>query len=278
MGTEMRPTAEQIAIVEQRAEMLEKAYSGFIQHPGRRVKRSLTKRLLSRIIVTVNDPAIPTFDWREKVDMPEVGYQRECYACTSFAISGAAQIASLIANPSHPIVVSAGYLHTCMGQDDEVDPGTICRTPVDAKRLLCAMRDQGYATGASPYPCPAGICRTFNVTRHLSAVNEVTSTVSPKRQLLSGPLIANMQIGEDFFKYTTAMSPVYSPSPNNKQSFLHCICVIGFNANGWVIRNSLGPEWGDGTGYATVAYGTCGLFGATLPNGLPGLDAYFFTL
>ncbi len=278
MRTDGRPTAAQIALVEQRAETLEKAYLSFPRHQWRRVQRSLTQRFLSRVILAINPPSDKEFDWRDKIVMPEVEFQKNCYTCTSFAVSGAAQIASLIADPSHPIVVSPGYLHTCIGQDEVSDPQTICQTPVDAKRLLCAMRDQGYATGPSPYPCSPGACSTFTVTRHLSAVTEVTATVSPKQQLLSGPLIANMQIGEDFFRYTTAVSPAYSPSPNNKQSYLHCICVIGFNESGWIIRNSLGPDWGDGTGHGTAAYGTCGLFGMALPDGSPGLDAYFLTL
>jgi C1A family cysteine protease len=40
---------------------------------------------------------------------------------------------------------------------------------------------------------------------------------------------------------------------------LHTVEVVGFDTEGWIIKNSFGPKWGD-RGFGKVAYGECLLF------------------
>jgi len=56
---------------------------------------------------------------------------------------------------------------------------------------------------------------------------------------------------------------------------LHSVCVVGYTPDGWTIKNSLEPNWGDGTGFANInKKGACGLLTDTPPPGWAQRPAY----
>jgi len=59
---------------------------------------------------------------------------------------------------------------------------------------------------------------------------------------------------------------------------LHTVCVVGFTAAGWVIKNSYGPNRGVGHGFGTIPYGACGLIGATPPPGKVPREVFAITV
>lgn len=278
MATLTYPTQEQAAVVAERAEVLRRAYAGFTAPPPPPERKTSILALFGRFLTRSFGPEVPEFDWRDKRALPKAEYQGQCYSCTSYATAGAIEITALIANPSDPIRVSAEYLHTCIGNAGKQDAAGICGSPVDAERLLDALTKQGYALGEYPSPFPPAACSATPTSRPLAGFDVVTDAESAKKKLVKGPLIANMRVGADFFSYTTVSAPVYTPDSSASRQYAHCVCVVGFVVSGWIIRNSFGEEWGDGTGYATIAYGACGLLGAPLPGGGKGCLAYAVTL
>ena len=82
-----------------------------------------------------------------------------------------------------------------------------------------------------------------------------------------GPIVADMYFWADFFDYSTARGPAYVPDTAREGPYLHAVCVVGFNELGWIVKNSFGPAWGDGLGFAIIPYGLCALLGAPPPPG-----------
>lgn len=69
-----------------------------------------------------------------------------------------------------------------------------------------------------------------------------------------GPVAAAMQVYADFRDY---QSGVY----RHKSGELlggHCVAVFGYDADGWLCKNSWGEAWGD-NGWFRIAYGECGM-------------------
>ncbi len=77
-----------------------------------------------------------------------------------------------------------------------------------------------------------------------------------KEELLNGPLVAAIDVYEDFNYYSGGIY-VYSWG-----SYLggHCITIIGYNDTEgcWICKNSWGTDWGE-DGYFRMAYGQCGI-------------------
>ncbi len=61
---------------------------------------------------------------------------------------------------------------------------------------------------------------------------------------------------------TVGYSPKFISAETNKPSYTdggHCVTIVGYNKNGFIIKNSWGISWADG-GYATVSYNFHKLF------------------
>jgi hypothetical protein len=200
-------------------------------------------------------PKTASIDWRTKLQLAQPGQQGTCNACTSFAVATAIEICWLIAHPNQPVHVSPGYLHTCIGHRNDTDPAQICRDGIDLSRMLLQVQEQGYASAApGDYPFDPGICPNTPLAGNISGAQEIAGPNEAKQHLLKGPIVADMYVWPDFFRYTTNDAPAYTPNQGSGSRFLHSVCVIGFGPAGWLIRNSYGPNWGDGTGHAIIPY------------------------
>ena len=175
----------------------------------------------------------------------------------------------MIAQPGTAVRVSPGYIHTCLGHANDTDPQVICSYGVDLFAALTLVLQQGFATlDSAAYPCPPGVCGVIQPTGRISEFGPIAGAGMAKAAIQNaGPIAADMYIWEDFFDYTTARAPTYQPDATRQGPYPHSVCVIGFNDQGWIVKNSMGNSWGDGRGCAVIAYGSCALLGAPPPPG-----------
>lgn len=209
-------------------------------------------------------------DWREQYDVV-AGDQKPCQSCTAFAVAAAITLQSQI--DGNRLAVSPGYLHTCVGLSGERDKNVICASSSDPRLMLEALRDRGWPQKASSdYPYPPNACHVGGPHSKLHDFPLIASEAAAKAALARGPLVASMRAPPAFF---TFLGAVYRSSPT-KNSTLHTVCVIGYDSTGWIILNSNGTDWGDGTGCATISYRSCSLL--DFRPGLTKLQAYAIVL
>jgi C1A family cysteine protease len=224
-------------------------------------------------------PAAPpiTYDWRNTPNAISPPHnQQNCDSCSSFAV--AAAIGARLSIAAHQIVeISSGYFHTCLGNPDKTDPQQICDGQVNLYTMVQQVVNNGYVLMTpGDYPFPQAACDTAAIAGQISAMTPIANAMDAKIELVNhGPIVADMYIWPDFFTYTAARSSTYVPDMTQGNSEVHAVCVIGYNAQGWIIKNSMGPAWGDGRGFAIIAYGDCMLIeGPNNPQGgLAGLPA-----
>jgi hypothetical protein len=224
------------------------------------------------------DPAsaVHEFDWRRQIALAPPSHQGLCNTCTSFAIAAAIEAHWQIAHPQNPISISAGYTHTCLGHGGSADAATVCKFGIDIRPALGLLQAHGIARRHDgDYPFPAALCPTTGVVKRLRRFARVTDVQMARNEIASrGPIVADMYFWADFFDYSTARAPVYVPDTSLDGPDLHSVCVVGFNNAGWIVKNSFGASWGDGTGYAVIAHGQCALLGAPAPPGFNSRHAY----
>lgn len=209
-------------------------------------------------------------DWRDHHPV-EVHDQGACESCTSFAVASAITLQAKIDRKQ--LIISPGYLHTCVGHQHESDANLICATAIDPSWLLHRLRDDGWHPQApGSYPYPPAACQVGGRPERLRSVTPIGSVDAAKRALGKGPLVAELRVPPSFFVFT---GKLYRASVEHDHP-LHTVCVIGYNDDGWIILNSKGAKWGDGRGCTTIEYGRCQLI-AFVP-GMEPLGAFAITL
>lgn len=214
------------------------------------------------------------FDWRDHVAVPTVKYQGGCNSCTSFAAAAAIEIETLIANGGVAPDVSAQHMHTCIVHRGEENGAEICSFGIEPRLLLKLLKEVGYAVSQSDAaPFPPSTCPAVDINSVLMDFTQITTSAA-RSCITKGPIVTDMYIWDDFFDYSTNRSQAYSPDMTLGVPKLHAVCVVGYTPDGWTIKNSLGPNWGDGTGFATIKKGACGLLTDSPPPGRAKRPAY----
>jgi len=86
------------------------------------------------------------------------------------------------------------------------------------------------------------IARILNVKCvSLKSIDEVKNVLSE-----SGPCIINLQM----YNRTSRM---WYPIDSKRVIGMHSMCIVGYNADGFIIRNSWGEKWGN-NGYCVFPY------------------------
>jgi hypothetical protein len=267
MSEFQQTTEQQEASVRQLAEALRTAYASF-PTPDLKPYAPSTWLQLKGILSAPFFGAPDHFDWRNHVAVPPAKFQGLCNSCTSFATAAAIEI-QLLANGAGPLDVAAWHMHTCTVHGASPDLDHICAYGIEPSVLLQALTEFGYAINQSDEePFPPFSCASVPYHDTLRGFTAVAHAAA-RPMLTRGPIVTDMYIWDDFFDYTTARAPVYAPDMSMPGPRLHTVCVVGYSDAGLVIKNSFGLGWGDGTGFATISAGTCGL----LTNPPPGYAA-----
>jgi hypothetical protein len=75
-----------------------------------------------------------------------------------------------------------------------------------------------------------------------------------------GPIICSIDCYDDFGAWSPNSGVPYRPAPTAVNIGGHCMLIVGYDdtKNCWIVRNSWGPNLGDG-GYWLIAYGVCNI-------------------
>ena len=245
----------------------------YAQAPRRLTGTGATQTALRRVKISghaLRGAVQRGIDWRHQHTIV-AGDQESCESCTSFAVAAAITLQGKIVGKQ--LLISPGYLHTCLGHQSENDARVICATAVDPHWLLHHLRDVGWQPQAEQsYPYPPSACRIGGRPERLRSVTPISSGQQAKRALEKGPLVVEMRAPPSFFTFT---GKLYRDAVRHDHP-LHTVCVIGYDDDGWIILNSKGTTWGDGSGCATIEYGRCQRL-AFMP-GIPPLAAFAITL
>jgi hypothetical protein len=209
-------------------------------------------------------PLAAAWDWR-KVDgknyITPSQDQGACQASTAFAITDAMnarlriQYYIALSDPNQMLVpdLSAADLFYCGG-------GT-CDGGQDVEQALNYATVRGVVPAYSlPYK-PGGTCGRGSpdleprVTRIAGFITQRSAASMRDAIQARGPIIAVLRAYQDLKNYK---SGVYRY--DGKSAFLYnqTVSVIGFTTDGWLCKNSWGPNWGMG-GVFCIAYGECGI-------------------
>jgi hypothetical protein len=119
---------------------------------------------------------------------------------------------------------------------------------------LCGLNDMLHV-GCSKYI--DGSCTGNYAIQRVYATSTFTlRTINKaKSALLKGPIMTGMEVYTDF--YDVSSEAVYK---HISGEFVgnHAICVVGFDAEGWICKNSWGTGWGN-QGYCKIGYNQCGI-------------------
>lgn len=212
-----------------------------------------------------------TFDWRNVNGHSYVGPVRNqgaCGSCYAFAAVGVLESAFRIAEelPDTDVNLSESYLMFCLSSYYDGFYG--CEGASYDYDELQALVDYGVVEEACfPYDqgrttdCGAA-CDSPTMEVKLSSWGRIpcNDVEAIKSAILTyGPVDAAVQVTDAFSAYSGGIyndlnqncpsSPCYF-TPTN-----HAIVLVGWNDadQAWILRNSWGPEWGEG-GYMRISY------------------------
>jgi C1A family cysteine protease len=237
----------------------QRQYLGLIVTPEEQEQLAAeTQRLAARerSMFAVAAPP-PAFDWRNvggQNYVTPVRNQGGCGSCVSFCTCAVIESAVRIKlqNPTYNITLSPGFLQFCGGGS--------C-----AGWGLTSGLDFAKNTGVTdeacmPYQAPPDMnCATSRCADWQDRLTKISSytghaTMDARKNAIAtiGPVLAGMAVYDDFYAYT---SGVYVKTSSATFEGYHCICVVGYDdaQQCWIIKNSWGPNWGQG-GFVHLRY------------------------
>ncbi len=208
------------------------------------------------------------YDWRNQSGisyMSPVVAQGACGSCTSFAAVAAleAQLNIACSTPNRSFAFSRQFNFSC--------GGGLCRSGWKLSAAVDFLAESGVPDEPClPYAAVLGddvrcdlACSdsTDRAVRGISYERPTSGFINVadiKRGILRGPLIANMILFDDLKSYRGG---VYRHR-GGMQLGSHAIVLVGWRDDdlAWIVRNSWGPEFGDG-GYFEVAWDDASLPG-----------------
>ncbi|MBN1355667.1 hypothetical protein JXA40_05275 [bacterium] len=198
------------------------------------------------------------FDWRERDGCTPVknqGSGGNCYPCWAYSLIGACESVFKI-NTGLDLDLSEQQLIDCNTNGYGCDGGFI--------HGWTALRDYGAVTETCyPYIAEDGECTQSQCEPQgwITGVYPVPFSVNSLKYALMhhGSLSCSMTVYNDFMFYTGGCYENDKMQPIN-----HGVVIVGWDdalcdgTGAWIVRNSWGPNWGDG-GVAYMKYGTCNI-------------------
>jgi C1A family cysteine protease len=218
--------------------------------------------------VGANPP--PVIDWRrwpETPPLPAGGYvtpvrdQKTCDSSASFGTIAAFEAALRIAAKNPRKAIDLAEADLVRSQAGVRPGGNGLRSWYPEGALIACQKTGVIDENGFPHPRadqPSGKCRGWRprMTK-IRAWKKLTATAEMKRTLAShGPLIACMNVYEDFFHYHAG---IYHHVGGTLQGG-HCVCCVGYDDRErfWICKNSWTAAWGE-KGFFRIAYGECAI-------------------
>ncbi len=193
-------------------------------------------------------------DWRNTARMTDVREQDNCNSCWAFAILAAYEDNYYTKTNQH-VNASEQQLLDCSGQ-------LFCGSgtwPIAYMQSNLLAKESDY-----PYVAAAGTCRATGSTipKTLATISITPVGAAPfsptvpeiKRAICAhGAVASNVNATTLFDQYTSGVFNEPNPSGNVN----HAVAIVGWDENrdAWLIKNSRGPDWGDG-GYMWIHFGS----------------------
>lgn len=178
--------------------------------------------------------------------------QKTCGSCVAFATCSTMESRARITSntPNLDVDLSENQLFFC-------GCGKCCNQGWFFEAALNFAKTTGVAANASSTYTPVDKpCPSASSVMKVTNFRKLLSTAERKNSLATkGPLVAGMSVFSDFMNYAGGL---YRKTSN---TFLgnHAICMIGYDSQGWICKNSWNTGWGD-DGFFRVAYGDgCGI-------------------
>jgi len=188
--------------------------------------------------------------------------QGACQASTAFAVTDAMNaklrfLFHIAVGDAKQVLVpdlSAGDLFYCGGGD--------CGSGLDVETALTYATNKGVVPAYNiPYKPTGGTCGRGPAELEVRVTKISDFSTHRSRSTMQdaiqsrGPIIAVLRAYQDLKNYKGG---VYRY--DGKSAFLYnqTVSVIGFTPDGWLCKNSWGPNWGTG-GCLLIAYGECGI-------------------
>lgn len=211
---------------------------------------------------TVVPGAPPSVDWRAHLGanwVTSVKDQGACGSCVAFGTLAAmeSQVALDARSIAKLVDLSEAFLFFCGGGS--------CAEGWEIPLALEFLTDPGVPDlGCFPYhgtgvdqPCTDRCSDWTQRCRKLGS-SQVLSTEPAVMDWLArtGPVVAAMDVYEDFFHYAGG---VYEPTSLALEG-AHCIAVVGYDQaeKAWLCKNSWGLGWGE-AGYFWVGFDSCNM-------------------
>ncbi len=224
-----------------------------------------------------------SLDWRNKDGVnfsSPILNQGNCGSCVAFAMIGTFETQLNITRntPSSPWAYSPQHLFACGGGG--------CETGWSPFSALEFMKKDGapdencfpYTSGANgddqvcSSSCGDHAARSEKVLSYAMPTMFFASVDAVKAALVKGPLVAVMQVYEDFLFYKGG---VYKHVTGNVAGG-HAVAIVGWNDadKAWIVRNSWGDTFGE-QGYFRIAWDdVSGVGSQTFSIVVPGKDGY----
>lgn len=199
------------------------------------------------------DPVLPeSFDWRTVSGvLPPARDQGSCGSCWSFAVTGALEAAEVIQGGRPLLDLSEQHMVSCNAQAYGCSGGFMTSAQFAVKNGLTDEASFPYA--ARNLRCKAGLvakAKAASFTLLGSPTKDPTVNEIKTALINKGPLFITVMAGGSGWSGSSDTVT----SCRKRGGTNHMIILVGYDATGWIIRNSWGENWGD-KGYAKIGYG-----------------------
>lgn len=229
--------------------------------------RNLITGIELRDVKGTSDVVLPSsFDWRTQAVLPSVRNQGGCGSCWAFSGIGALESAMVIQGKMPAPDLSEQYLVSCNTDGSSCSGGFMSyvhRYSIDRLGKLQAVPgavvEADFPYVATNAACIADLNHPYKAVSwgYIGADLGHPTVDEIKRAIYNhGPVSVTLCVGPAFSAYRGEVFTVDESSvcPNGIN---HAVVLVGWDdANqAWILRNSWGSTWGDGTGHMLIRYG-----------------------
>jgi len=205
-------------------------------------------------------------DWRNNGGnyVTPIKNQGACGSCVSFCTCAVIESAVRIKlqNPNYNIDLSEGFLQFCGGGSCDgwgLTSGLDFAKSTGVTDEACMPYTAG---GGANMNCAASRCSDWQnrLTKIASYTNHATMDARKNVIATSGPVLAGMEVWDDFFAYRGGVYVKSATASRLSPPGYHCVCVVGYDdaQQCWIIKNSWGTGWGE-SGFMRMRYGQADL-------------------